>query len=113
MQYTQGAEALLTATNKQTGHDIEVKIGDLYEAFCAVQDPRRAQGRVYWLPSLLCLSVGAILCNCLSVLAISEWAEGLSPPMREALRLPADCSPDQSTLHRAPPLPTFGPSPTE
>ncbi len=80
MQYTQGAEALLTATNKHSGLNIEVEISDLYEAFSVIQDPRRAQGRVYWLPSLLCLSVGAILCNCLSVLAISEWAEGLSRP---------------------------------
>lgn len=77
-----------------------LEISDLYQAFATVPDPRRAQGRVYWLPSLLCLSVAAILCNCLSVLAIAEWAEGLSPEFRQVLGLPTERSPDQSTLHR-------------
>lgn len=105
MQYTECAEyagnVLAAATsNKHASLDIQVEFGDLYQAFATIPDPRRAQGRVYWLPSLLCLSVGAILCNCLSVLAIAEWAEGLSPSMREALRMPKERSPDQSTLHR-------------
>lgn len=82
------------------GEQFNLGISDLYEAFAAVPDPRRAQGRVYWLSSLLCLAVAAILCNCLSVLAIAEWAEGLSPEFRRALGLPTDRSPDQSTLHR-------------
>lgn len=105
MQYTQcagyaGSVLAAAASNKHAGLDIQVEFGDLYQAFGTIPDPRRAQGRVYWLPSLLCLAVGAILCNCLSVLAIAEWAEGLSPSMREALRLPKERSPDQSTLHR-------------
>jgi len=73
---------------------------DLYQAFATVPDPGRAQGRVYWLPRLLCLAVAAILCNCLPVLAIAEWAGGLSKELRHSLGLPIERSPDQSTLYR-------------
>lgn len=102
MYYTgyEGAGCVLTANNRHTGLDVEVSLGELYQAFATIPDPRRAQGRVYWLSSLLCLAVAGILCNCLSVLAIAEWAEGLSPCIRQALGLPQDRSPDQSTLHR-------------
>jgi hypothetical protein len=96
MQYTTSNAG--ECNNKHKRFDI--KFSDLYQAFATVPDPRRAQGRVYWLPSLLCLAVAAILCNCLSVLAIAEWAASLPPQVRQALDLPTDRSPDQSTLHR-------------
>lgn len=96
MQYT----ASKSGIGQQECEQFDLKISDLFQAFAYVPDPRRAQGRVYWLPSLLCLAIAAILCNCLSVLAISEWAQGLSPDFRQALGLPSDRSPDQSTLHR-------------
>jgi predicted transposase YbfD/YdcC len=95
MQYTR---PLLSVTKQHKRLDIE--LSDLAQAFATVSDPRRAQGRIYWLSSLLCLAVGAILCNCLSVLAIAEWAQLLSPSVRQALGLPKDRSPKQSTLHR-------------
>lgn len=103
MQYTKHTKPLLSIskTKQDDQHEqFDIEFSDLAQAFATIPDPRRAQGRVYWLPSLLCLAVGAILCNCLSVLAIAEWASLLSPSMREALGLPKDRSPDQSTLHR-------------
>ncbi len=99
MQYT--ASKFDTEPARQHEQEpFNLEIGDLYQAFSMVSDPRRAQGRVYWLPSVLCLSLAAILCNCLSVLAIAEWASRLSPEFRQSLGLPKDRSPNQSTLHR-------------
>ena len=40
---------------------LEVPLDDLAQAFASVSNPRRGQGRVYWLPSLLCLAVAALL----------------------------------------------------
>ena len=106
MQYTRPTLALSNPNSIQS-HDeddqfeqFDIELGDLALAFATIADPRRAQGRVYWLSSLLCMAVGAILCNCLSVLAIAEWGAGLSPTIRQALGLPIDRSPNQSTLHR-------------
>lgn len=95
MQYT---GPLLHATNKQA--QLDVKLAELAHAFANIPDPRRAQGRVYWLPSLLCLAVAAILCNSLSVLAIAQWIALQPPAIRAALGLPKDRTPNQSTLHR-------------
>jgi hypothetical protein len=105
MQYTasntgNAGECAASTCCNCTHKQFEIGFSDLFQAFSTTPDPRRAQGRVYGLPSLLCLAVAAILCNCLSVLAIAEWARGLSPDLREALSLPKDRSPDQSTLHR-------------
>jgi predicted transposase YbfD/YdcC len=96
MQYT----ASKSNVGQYKYEHFDLPITDLYQAFATVPDPRRAQGRVYWLPSVLCLAVAAILCNCLSVLAIAEWAAGLSKELRHSLGLPIERSPDQSTLHR-------------
>lgn len=79
---------------------LPLDLGDLAQAFALIPDPRRAQGRVYPLPLLLCLVVAGLLCNCLSVLAIAEWAARQEAPSRAALGLPPDRSPHQSTLHR-------------
>jgi predicted transposase YbfD/YdcC len=95
MQYTR---PVLPAGPRPAHLDID--LADLAQAFALIPDPRRAQGRVYWLPSLLSLAVAALLCNCLSVLAIAEWAARQEPPIRAALGLPLDRSPNQSTLHR-------------
>ncbi len=100
MQYTASKSEAPKDQSRYEDEQFNIEFNDLYQAFASVSDPRRAQGRVYWLPSLLCLAVAAILCNCLSVLAIAEWACGLSPDFRQALGLPNDRSPDQSTLHR-------------
>lgn len=95
MQYS---GAVLNATNQD--RQFAVALDDLYQAFATIADPRRAQGRCYWLPSLLCLAVAAILCNCLSVLAIAEWAAAQPADIRAALGLPKQRTPNQSTLHR-------------
>ena len=95
MQYTKSDPPARPA-----GPDLTLDLADLAHAFAALPDPRRAQGRVYWLPSLLCLAVAALLCNCRSVLAMAEWAAQLDPALRAALGLPLDRSPHQSTLHR-------------
>lgn len=90
------------ATNNAANEDpqFEVALDDLYQAFATIPDPRRAQGRIYWLPSLLCLAVGAILSNCFSLLAIAEWIADQPPQIRQALGLPHERTPKQSTLHR-------------
>jgi len=95
MQYTKSPSSLDPGSPP-----LAVDLRDLADAFATLPDPRRAQGRVYWLPSLLCLAVAALLCNCRSVLAMAEWAACLDPALRAALGLPADRSPHQSTLHR-------------
>ncbi|MGI8586589.1 MAG: ISAs1 family transposase [Chloroflexia bacterium] len=84
---------------RQDAH-LDIELNDLLEAFASIPDPRRAQGRLYPLPGLLSLALAAILCNCLSVLAVAEWAELQSEDLLTALGLPAQRSPNQSTLHR-------------
>src|SRR6266487_6386530 len=100
MQYTASKSNAGSNASQYECEQLDLQMSDLFQAFATVPDPRRAQGRMYWLPSLLCLAVAAILCNCLSVLAITEWAAGLTPELRQALGLPTDRSPNQSTLHR-------------
>ena len=95
MQYTKSPSSLDPESPPLT-----VDLRDLADAFATLPDPRRAQGRIYWLPSLLCLAVAALLCNGRSVLAMAEWAAQLDPVLRAALGLPSDRSPHQSTLHR-------------
>jgi predicted transposase YbfD/YdcC len=95
MEYT---PALISVTKPDIRLDIA--LSDIQQAFATVADPRRAQGRVYWLSGLLCLAVAAILCGQRSVLAIAEWGQLQSPALRTALGLPSDRAPDQSTLHR-------------
>lgn len=113
MQYTRPTLALSNPNSyRNQSHDedeqfkqFDIELGDLAVAFAAIPDPRRAQGRVYWLSSLLCMAVGAILCNCLSVLAIAEWGAGLSPTIRQALGLPIDRSPNQpQSIHPSSPV---------
>src|SRR5215211_5324526 len=95
MQYTR---PVLTAQHAHV--QIDLALSDLEQAFASIPDPRRAQGRVYSLPSLLCLALAGLLCNCLSVLAIAEWAARQDSATRTALGLPPDHRPSQSTLHR-------------
>ena len=95
MQYTKSAPPL-----RPGAAPLVLPLTDLAQAFATIPDPRRPQGRVYWLPSLLCLAVAALLCDCRSVLAMAQWAARLDPARRAALGLPADRSPHQSTLHR-------------
>ena len=51
--------------------------------FQEIPDPRRAQGRRHFLPTVLAIAAGAILCGMRGYQAISDWAESLSPKARE------------------------------
>jgi len=51
--------------------------------FKDIPDPRRAQGRRHFLPTVLAIATGAILCGMRGYQAISDWAESLGPKARE------------------------------
>jgi hypothetical protein len=51
--------------------------------FREIKDPRRAQGRRHRIHMVLAIAAGAILCGMRGYKAISDWAEALSPRMRE------------------------------
>lgn len=87
MQYTQPTASSSTVLGAAT-----LAVADLAQAFATIPDPRRAQGRVYWLPSLLCLAVAAMLCTCRSVLAMAKWA-ALQPPALRAVVCPLPVTP--------------------
>ena len=55
----------------------------LPDFFCQIRDPRRGQGQRHRLNVVLAISAGAILCGMRGYKAISDWAEKLSPRMRE------------------------------
>lgn len=48
-------------------------VQSLYVAFRAIPDPRSAHGQRYPLPLLLTCLVAALLCNCNSTCAVSQW----------------------------------------
>jgi len=48
-------------------------VRSLYTAFGAIPDPRSAHGLRYELPFLLTCLVAALLCNCNSSCAVSQW----------------------------------------
>ena len=51
----------------------------LPDFFCAIPDPRRAQGRRHRLPTVLAIAAGAVLCGMRGYKAIAEWAQSLGP----------------------------------
>lgn len=51
--------------------------------FKDIPDPRRAQGRRHFLPNVLAIATGAILCGMRGYQAISDWADSLSQKARE------------------------------
>ena len=51
--------------------------------FREIKDPRRAQGRRHSIHMVLAIAAGAILCGMRGYKAISDWAQALSPRMRE------------------------------
>ena len=51
--------------------------------FRGIKDPRRAQGKRHRIHVVLALAAGAILCGMRGYKAISDWAQALSPRMRE------------------------------
>jgi hypothetical protein len=51
--------------------------------FREIKDPRRAQGQRHRIHVVLAIAAGAILCGMRGYKAISDWAQALSPRMRE------------------------------
>jgi len=58
----------------------------LPDFFVVIVDPRRPQGRRHWLPCVLAIAVGAILCGMRGYKAISDWAKSLGQKARERFR---------------------------
>ena len=71
----------------------------LWECFCEIKDPRRASGRRFSLPSILCLLVAGMLCGKLSIRAIAQWGRRLSVEQLELIGITRGVSPGQTTIH--------------
>ena len=71
----------------------------LWECLCEIEDPRRAAGRRYSLPSILSLLIAGMLCGNLSLRAIARWGRRLSPEQLELAGITRGISPGQTTMH--------------
>jgi hypothetical protein len=58
----------------------------LYEFFKGVDDQRRAQGKKYYLPTVLSLSVAAVLCGMRGYKDLSLWVQSLGQKARSRFR---------------------------
>ena len=70
---TGGSQMMLRAQQMQS----------LPEFFKDIPDPRRAQGQRHRLSTVLAIAAGAVLCGMRGYLAISDWANNLSPKARQ------------------------------
>ena len=71
----------------------------LWDCFCEIKDPRRASGRRFSLPSILCLLVAGMICGKLSIRAIAQWGRRLSVKQLELIGITRGVSPSQTTIH--------------
>lgn len=71
----------------------------LLEAFRQVPDPRKARGKRHPLPAILALATSAMLCNCHSLYAISQWGREHGE-LAQALGFTREQTPAVSTLHQ-------------
>ena len=71
----------------------------LWECLCEIEDPRRAAGRRYPLPSILSLLIAGMLCGNLSLRAIARWARRLSGEQLELVGITRGIAPAQTTMH--------------
>lgn len=71
----------------------------LWECLCEIEDPRRAAGRRFLLPSILSLLIAGMLCGKLSVRAIARWGRRLSMEQLELIGITRGVSPGQTTIH--------------
>ena len=55
----------------------------LPEFFKRIPDPRRGQGKRHFLPTVLAIATGAVLCGMRSYKGIWDWADSLSQNARE------------------------------
>jgi hypothetical protein len=51
----------------------QVTDGSLYSILAQLPDARKARGKLYPLPSLLTMTVAAILCGCKTLTAVAQW----------------------------------------
>jgi len=51
----------------------QVTDGSLYSILTQLPDARQARGKLYSLPSLLTMTVAAILCGCKTLTAVAQW----------------------------------------
>ena len=58
----------------------------LPDFFKEIPDPRRAQGRIHALPTVLSIAAAAVLCGMRGYKAIAGWANDLGPKARERFR---------------------------
>jgi hypothetical protein len=58
----------------------------LPDFFTGITDPRRAQGRIHSLPTVLAIAAAGVLCGMRGYKAIAGWANDLSPKARERFR---------------------------
>ncbi len=58
----------------------------LHDFFKGIDDPRRAQGRKHYLPNILALAAGAILCGMRGYKDISLWVQSLGQNARSRFR---------------------------
>ncbi len=73
-QYNKGGSRMKLTANQMRS---------LPDFFRGIKDPRRAQGKRHRIHVILAISAGAVLCGMRGYKAISDWAKGLSPLMRE------------------------------
>lgn len=71
----------------------------LWDYLGEIKDPRRAAGRRFSLPSILCLLIAGILCGKLSICAIARWGRRLSGAQLELIGITRGISPGQTTIH--------------
>ena len=72
----QAPKMMLTAKQMQS----------LPDFFKDISDPRRAQGRIHPLPTVLAIATAAVLCGMRGYKAIAGWANDLGPKARERFR---------------------------
>lgn len=89
-----------STTSSTTNRAQIITVTSLRDAFATVPDPRREASILYPLPAILALSVAAILCGHLAVLAIAEWGADQPSDLLVQLGFLDGHTPCQSTLHR-------------
>lgn len=74
-------------------------MGSLWEALEVVPDQRTRKGRRYSLPSLILLSLAAMLAGANDLLAIHRFGRRLPPKALRAIGIPHGRAPAHATLH--------------
>jgi predicted transposase YbfD/YdcC len=77
-----------------------VTAGSLLAACQQLPDPRRRASTTYSVAGLVAAGIAALLCGQPHVSAIAHWIARQSPELRQALGLPPDQVPHQTTVHR-------------